>query len=115
MPTRRIPLQHQTRLRVTPAALQAWKIILELKQQPRNVHGELCEADRIAEREAVDALAGEMGFCRLTIEPHRIDGDEPWRWIWDNSVQRERWALGKQIRDQLNAALLAQSQKIAAG
>jgi hypothetical protein len=109
MPTRRIPLQRATRWRVSPSALAIWRTILEIQAQPRDRRGEfLSEENRVAERDAVVALAAEMGFCKLTVEPHRVE-DEPWSWIHDNQVQMERWALGKQIRDALNAALLAET------
>ena len=109
MTTMRVPISREMRWRVTPTALQIWKLILELQSHPRDAHGELCEADRVAERDARIALAAEMGFDKYTIEPARIDGDEPWKWITDNSVQMERWQLGKEIRDALNAALLAET------
>jgi hypothetical protein len=100
--------------RITNAAVEIWRIVLEVGSQPRNAKGELSDENQAALRAALDALAKEVGYPRLTIEPDRV-GDEPWSWINNNPLQMQRWQQGKEIRDALNAALIAQTQKVAAG
>jgi hypothetical protein len=88
--------------------LAIWRLVLELQQQPRDGHGELCEEDRVALRDATAELARVVGFSKFELEPGTCP-DEPWPWAvaTNNSVQLRRWQESKQIRDALNAALLA--------
>jgi len=113
MVTKRVPISRRMQWHITNTAVEIWRIVLEVKAQPRDAHGELSDENQAALRAALDALAKEVGFERLIIEPHRIEGDEPWPWIGNNSLQIQRWELGKEIRDALNCELLARSQKAA--
>ena len=108
MTTKRVPISRAMQWRITPTAVQIWRTVLEVGSQPHNAHGELSDENQAALREALDALAKEVGYPRLTIEPDRV-GDEPWSWIGNNPLQMERWQLSKEIRDALNAALVSQT------
>src|SRR6516225_4400089 len=101
MTTKRTPLHRAMTWRVTPTAVQIWRTVLEVSAQPRNAKHELSDENQAALRAALDALAKEVGYPRLTIEPDRV-GDEPWPWIGNNPLQMERWQMGKEIRDALN-------------
>ena len=114
MVTKRVPISRRMQWHITPTAVRIWQVVLEVSAQPRDAKGELSDENQSALRDALDALAKEVGYQRLTIEPDRV-GDEPWSWIGNNPLQMQRWQQGKEIRDALNAALLKQSQRVAAG
>jgi hypothetical protein len=83
-----------------------WQRVLELQARG--------EPDWQALRAGLAKLGACLGYDHLVIEPHRVVGDKPWLWIHEK-CQLERWQRSRQIRDALNAALLAQTQKVAAG
>ena len=102
MPTKRKPIRHEMRWRITPAALQCWRGLLELRSG--RGYGELSSEERDELHGLHAGLAREVGFCKFAIWPDNVL-DEPDFYIRDNPSQLEDWAAGLKIRNALNRAL----------
>jgi hypothetical protein len=116
MPNKRIPLHRASKWRITPLALQLWRMCLEIRSQGlRDMRGALSDEDTAALRDVMHQLSREVGFCRFTITPDAIE-DEPWGWAvaTGNRLQLARWQESREIRDLLNAALLQQAAQLRA-
>jgi hypothetical protein len=102
MATKRTVLRRQSRWAVTPTAVQLWRFILELQEQPET------EENRVALRDAMTELATAAGFSRFSvgIELTVGVGDEPPDYLRNNSAQLQVWHEAKQIKTALDRALL---------